>query len=85
MSMYIHMYMAKNIMVSDEVYNELKTRKLIAEQSYTEVIKEMMEKDRPKTLGGLLEVSGILKGDTEYDEVMKNLDKMWKRWKVKYV
>lgn len=74
--------MAKTIMIGNDVYNELKERK--GDKSFTEVIRTLMDKDRPKTGEGLREVFGILKEDDEWKDIKKKLDKGWKEWTDKY-
>ena len=70
--------MAKTIMISNEVYAELTRRK--GDRSYSEVIKDSLEERRIKTGNDLKPFLGILEGDTEYDEVMKEVKKKWKEW-----
>lgn len=70
--------MAKNIMVSNKVYEELKRIKG-KDKSFSDVIAEALEARPKKKLGAALkEVAGILEGDTEYDEAFKWLRKMQK-------
>mgnify|MGYP001619396262 FL=1 len=83
--MYIHMYtMAKTIMVSNDVYNNLKAIKERENKSYSEVILESLEKSKMKTGEGLRECLGLLEGDKEYDKVMKEVKKGWDRWNKRY-
>ena len=77
--------MAKTIMVADAVYHELKVIKERENKSYSEVIFESLHKPRLKTGEGLKKCFGLLKDDTEYDEVMKDLKKGWKKWSERYV
>ena len=75
--------MAKTIMVTNEVYDKLKKAK--GERSFSTLITELMEpKKERKTIGGLRKFYGILKGDTEYDEIRKETKKRWKEWSKKY-
>lgn len=75
--------MAKTIMISNDVYNELKRIK--SENSFTEVIHSLMAKSKRKTGAGLKECLGLLdKNDKEYDEVMKELKGLYKKWTQKY-
>ena len=75
--------MAKTIMVSNDVYNELKRIK--SKNSFTEVIINLMNKSKRKTGAGLKECLGLLeKDDKEYDEIMKELRILYKRWTQKY-
>ena len=78
MNMYIHIDVAKTIMISNEVYNELKSRK--GDRSFSEVIKENLYMKRVKTGRDLLPYAGILEGDKEYDLIMEENKKMWKAW-----
>ena len=83
--MYIHMHtMAKTIMVSNDVYNNLKAIKERENKSYSEVILESLEKSKMKTGEGLRECLGLLEGDKEYDKVMKEVKKGWDRWNKRY-
>ena len=77
--------MARTIMIADKVYEELKRMKG-EEKSFTDVIAEALEASKPKkTIAGVLKYAGILKGDTEYDELMKWSKKRWKEWQDKSV
>ncbi len=76
--------MAKTIMVSNKVYDSLKKIKERENKSYSEVILESLEKKEKKTGEGLRECLGLLEGDKEYDEVMKELKKGWARWNKRY-
>ena len=69
-------------MIGNDVYEELKRRK--GEKSFTEIIKALMEKDRPKTGKDLMKHFGTMKGDKEWDEVRKELKKGWKKWNKRY-
>lgn len=72
--------MAKTIMIADKVYEELKKAKGV-DRSFTDVIAEALEASKPrKTIAGVLKYAGILKGDTEYDEIRKWSRKRWKEW-----
>ncbi len=75
--------MAKTIMISNEVYEKLKSLK--GEESFSEVILQLTERKEKKTVGSLLKsCSGLLKGDKEYDKVMKDLRKGWEKWNKRY-
>ena len=83
--MYIHMNtMAKTIMVSNDVYNKLKTIKERENKSYSDVILGSLEKSKMKTGEGLRECLGLLEGDKEYDKIKKELRKGWDRWNKRY-
>ena len=73
--------MAKTIMIADKVYEELKKMKG-KDKSFTNVIAEALEGSKPKkTIAGVLKYAGILKGDTEYDEIRKWSKKRWEEWR----
>ncbi|MBI3036693.1 antitoxin VapB family protein [Candidatus Woesearchaeota archaeon] len=76
---------AKTIMIADRIYEDLKKAKG-ADRSFSEVIAEALEASKVgrKTGAGLKDIVGILKGDTEYDEVKKYLKKKWKEWDRRY-
>ncbi len=76
--MYIHMNMAKTIMISNDVYEELKMKK--GSKSFSETIKEALDRNKIKTGKDLLPFVGILEGDIEYDEIMKKMKPKWKEW-----
>jgi predicted CopG family antitoxin len=74
--------MARTIMISDRIYEELK--KVKGERSFSEVIGDSLASPSRKTVAGLKEIIGILKEDTEYDEVMRTAKKKWKQWGKRY-
>gem|GEM_PF-1577453 len=81
--MYNHMNtMAKTIMVSNEAYEELKSRK--AERSFSELIMDMLHAKKNKTGAGLKSCLGLLKKDKEFETIEKSLEKGWKGWSKKY-
>lgn len=81
--MYIHIQsMAKTIMIGNDVYKELKERK--GERSFTEVIRALLDRDRPKTGRDLLKHFGTMKDDKEWDEVKKGIKKGWAGWNRRY-
>lgn len=79
--------MAKNVMLSNAAYEKLRSQKdFDPNASYSEIVLNLIErKGAKKTMGGLKECFGILKGDKEYDEVMKKVKKGWAKWTKKYV
>ena len=77
--------MSKTMMVSDLAYEELKKIKIREDASFSEVIMGLVEKKYEKTVGGLKNFFGVLKGDKEYDSVMKELKKGWASWTKRYV
>ena len=83
--MYIHIYtMAKTIMISNDAYEKLKSLKEKEDKSFSEVVIELVEDKGTKKMKDLKKYFGILKGDTEYDRVLKEVRKGWKRWTEKY-
>ncbi|MBS3133065.1 antitoxin VapB family protein [Candidatus Woesearchaeota archaeon] len=68
--------MARNIMVSNRVYEELKKAKG-TDKSFSEVIAEAIENQKPqeKTFGNLMKFAGILKDYHEDEEAIKWLKK----------
>jgi predicted CopG family antitoxin len=75
--------MAKTIMISNNIYNELKMRK--KNRSFSELITDLLYVKKKRTGEGLKECIGLLKGDKEFAEIRKDLDKGWKKWNKKYV
>lgn len=76
--------MAKTIMISNDVYDNLKKIKMKGDQSYSEVIRELLQSKNQKTLGNVMKHFGVLKGDKEYDHILKDLEKEWKQWSNRY-
>ena len=72
--------MAKTLMVSNSVYEELKKIKESENKSFSEVIVDLIVKKEGKTGRDLWKHFGVLKGDKEYDEVKKELKAGWRRW-----
>lgn len=76
--------MAKTIMISNHLYEELKRMK--RQESFTQFIHKILEKTRErKTIKNVFKFFGALEGDTEYPEIQKNLKKEWAAWSKKYV
>lgn len=73
--------MAKTIMVSNEVYRELKVRK--AKRSFSELIMNMLSK-KERTGSGLRACLGLLKEDAESKIIDKALKRGWKSWNKRY-
>ena len=70
-------------MIADDLYNDLKAIK--GERSFSELIRGAVFKKKKKTLGNLIEKhAGALKGDKEYDKVLKDVRKEWRKWTEKY-
>ena len=75
--------MAKTIMIANNVYDELKEVK--KDRSFSEAIKELIEKSKPKTGAGLRDCIGLLpKEDEEYEEIMRELKPLYKKWTQRY-
>lgn len=74
--------MAKTIMISNQVYEELKEVK--NDRSFSETIKDLIEAKGMKTGKDLVKHVGILKDDKEYDKIMKELKPLYKRWTKRY-
>ena len=75
--------MAKTIMISNEVYAELKSRK--EERSFSDLIIDLLKKKDSRTGSGLQSCLGLLKKDKETQVVKKSLESGWKKWSKKYV
>ena len=75
--------MAKTLMVSNSVYDELKKIKTKEDKSFSEVIVGLLNYKR-NTIDHVWKHFGVLKGDTEYKEVQKVLREGWRRWQKKY-
>ena len=79
----IFILMAKTIMISNELYKELK--KIKKENSFTEVIKDLLDRTQKTKKGSdLLNCFGILKRDKEWEEIEKDLKRGWGAWSKKY-
>lgn len=75
--------MAKTIMIANSIYEELKEVK--KDRSFSEIIKDLIEKSKPKTGAGLRDCAGLLpKEDKEYEEIMKELKPMYEKWTQRY-
>ncbi len=74
--------MAKTIMVSNEVYKELKTLK--NGKSFSELLKDLLNTNNVKRGEGLRNCLGILKKDKEWAEVKKDIKRGWKDWSKGY-
>ena len=75
--------MAKTIMISNDIYEELKSIK--GEKSFSEVIRVLVNKGNLKKGAGLKDCIGILKKDREWNKVERGLERGWKGWNKKYV
>ena len=79
--MYIHINMARTIMISNEVYGELKDVK--EDRSFSEAIKDLIETHKKKTGKDLTKHVGVIKDD-EYDRIMKELKPLYRKWTKRY-
>ena len=75
--------MAKTIMVSNTVYDELKMKK--AKRSFSELITDLLHSHKPKTGSDLRSCLGLLAHDTEFTVLEKTWKRGWKGWSKKYV
>lgn len=71
-------------MISNEVYNELKTIKENKNMSFSELIKDLVESKSCKG-ANLKKFLGILHKDKEYSIITKKLKKEWSIWQKRYV
>ena len=76
--------MAKTIMVSDVAYAKLKKIKEREDASFSEVILDLVESKELKKVGGLKVFFGVLRGDSEYGRVLRELKSGWGTWTKKY-
>ena len=76
--------MAKTLMVSNSVYEELKKLKGKEDKSFSEVIIELISEKKQKTGYDLKKYFGVLKGDKEYEVIQKELKAGWARWRKRY-
>ena len=74
--------MVKTIMISNQVYEELKHAK--KDKSFSEAIRNLMETAKAKTGADLEKHVGVLKEDKEYDKIMGKLRPLYKKWTKKY-
>lgn len=75
--------MAKTIMISNQIYEELKNIK--KDKSFSETIMDLVEIAKWKTGADLRKHVGILKDDKEYDKIMKELRPLYRKWTKRYV
>ena len=71
--------MAKTLMVSNDVYNELKVLKESKNVSFSELISGLIESKSYKG-ENLKKFLGLLKGDKEYDKLIVKLNEEWPAW-----
>lgn len=71
--------MAKTIMISNEIYNNLKNLKT-EDKSYSELLRELLNKDKTKKGSNLFSCFGILKKDKEWDDAKKDIKRGWENW-----
>lgn len=81
----MYMYnMAKTLMISNKVYEELK--KIKDSRSFTDTIMNLIDrKELKKTGASLKECLGLLnKGDKEYNKIFRDLAPLYKKWTKRY-
>lgn len=76
--------MAKTLMVSNIVYEELKKLKEKEDKSFSDVIMELVSGKEQKTGFDLKKHFGVLKGDKEYDDIKKEIKAGWSKWQKRY-
>ena len=76
--------MAKTLMVSNAVYEELKKLKGKEDKSFSEVIIGLVRDKKQKTGYDLKKHFGVLRGDKEFDRIEKELKAGWRRWQRRY-
>ena len=76
--------MAKTLMVSNNVYDELRKLKENADKSFSEVIVDLISRKESKTAYNLMKHLGALKGDAEYKKLEKEIKAGWSKWQRKY-
>ena len=76
--------MAKTLMVSNSVYEELKKIKENENKSFSDVIVELIAKKDGKTGKDLWKHFGVLKGDMGYKELKKEIREGWHKWEKRY-
>ena len=76
--------MAKTLMVSNSVYEELKKLKGKEDRSFSEVIIDLVRQNKQKTGYDLKKHFGVLKGDKEFDKIKKEIKAGWSRWQRRY-
>ncbi len=73
--------MAKTIMISNEVYEELKEAK--KDKSFSETIKILIEAKKGKTGKDLLKHVGVIK-DNDYAGIIKEIKPLYAKWTKRY-
>ena len=76
--------MAKTIMISNEVYNDLKNIKT-ENKSYSDVLKELLSRNKTKKGSNLFSCFGIIKKDREWEDAKKEIKRGWENWSRRYV
>lgn len=82
--LYIYRIMAKTMMVSNEVYEDLKALKEKEDLSFSELFRELLKSAKRPKADVLTKFIGALKGDKEYEETLPKVKMEWKRWQKKY-
>ena len=76
--------MAKTVMISNEIYEELKTLKEKEKISFSELFEELLKSAKTVKIKDLLNFVGALKNDKEYDVILPRLGIEWKKWSKRY-
>ena len=74
----------KSLTITEDAYNRLKAMKM-GNESFSEVITELVNNNKTKKMKNLKEVYGLLEGNKEHDKVWRDtLKKGWNKWNKKY-
>ena len=76
--------MAKTLMISNSVYEELKKLKEEEDKSFSEAIAELIARKKNNAGNHLWKHFGVLKGDKEYKKLDKEIKAGWHRWQKRY-
>lgn len=79
------MYMAKTIMVSDEIYAKLDKAKRAKNYSFSELFSELLEMpDRKNWANSIKSLAGTWEKTKEDEKITAELKKGWANWNKKY-
>ena len=76
--------MAKTMMVSNDVYEDLKALKEKDDLSFSELFRELLKSAKRSKVDVLIKFMGALKNDSEYEEIFPKIKMEWKKWQKKY-
>ena len=74
--------MAKTMMISNEVYEELK--KMKEDKSFSTVLKDLIEAKKNFSTGNSLKIFFGVLSDNKSDVAANELGKGWKKWTKRY-